>query len=109
MAKVKKVDPKKVAKNEVSAAIVAALVAAGYAVDTNHEDYGFTEGTVVVSLANVDVQIKLIAPKAGVDRYAKVDDEVVAEVVATVTEAADETVAATEAEFTATELDTLLD
>ena len=57
----------------------------------------------------MDVQIKLIAPKAGVDRYAKVDDEVVAEVVATVTEAADEAVAATEAEFTATELDTLLD
>ena len=74
--KVKKVDVKKVAKLAVSAVIANALKEAGYTVNADHTAYGFTDGTLVVTTADTDVQVKLIAPKAGAARYAVIKDEV---------------------------------
>lgn len=68
MAKTKKIDPKAVAKNEVMVAVQTALENLGFKV-LDGTDFGMTKGTVVVRLDNVDVQLKPIAPKAGVDRY----------------------------------------
>ena len=38
-------------------------------------EFGFTEGTIVAHLDEVDVQIKLITPKSGLTRYEKIADE----------------------------------
>lgn len=70
----KKVDPKKVAKKDLSAAISEALVAAGYEV-SDGVARGFTEGSLCVSMTETDVQVKLITPKAGVTRYAVLDED----------------------------------
>ena len=74
--KVKKVDVKKETKLELSALFAEFLESKGIEVDTNHEDYGFTAGTLVVRMEKTDVQVKLVTPKAGLDRYAVVEDEV---------------------------------
>lgn len=73
MAKAKKVDPKMVAKNMVMDKVEDALVAQGFTV-LDGENYGFTKGTIIVRLADVDIQLKPIAPKAGVDRYEEVTE-----------------------------------
>ena len=74
--KVKKVDVKKEAKLELSAMFAEFLRGQGIEVDTNYEEYGFTAGTLVVKMEKTDVQVKLVAPKAGLDRYKIIEDEV---------------------------------
>lgn len=74
--KVKKVDVKKEAKLELSALFAEFLESKGIEVDTRHEEYGFTAGTLVVRMEKTDVQVKLITPKAGLDRYMVVEEEV---------------------------------
>ena len=71
---VKKVDVKKVEKERIAQIVREALEAAGYGVDDG-VDYGFTAGTLVAKGTKVDVQIKPITPKAGVDRYETLEDE----------------------------------
>lgn len=71
---IKKVDAKKVAKVEVMKVVQDALRAAGYEVFEGSE-FGFTAGTMVVKGDKVDVQIKPITPKAGLDRYEALEDE----------------------------------
>jgi hypothetical protein len=71
---VKKVDVKKVEKLKIMAIVAEALRDAGYAVG-DAEDYGFTQGTLVVQGEKCDVQIKPITPKAGVDRYEMLEEE----------------------------------
>lgn len=80
MAKVRKVNAKEVAKGDVMAIFAAALEAAGIDFEDG-ADFDMTKGTIVVHLEACDVQIKPIAPKNGIDRYAKVEfiDEVEAE------------------------------
>ena len=78
--KVKKVDVKKEAKLELSALFAEFLEAKGIEVDANYEDYVFTAGTLVVRMEKTDVQVKLITPKAGLDRYTVVEEEVEEEV-----------------------------
>jgi hypothetical protein len=73
MAKAKKIDPKMVAKEGVMAKVTASLEAQGMTV-LDGENYGFTKGTIIVRLENVDIQLKPIAPKAGVDRYEEVTE-----------------------------------
>lgn len=77
--KVKKVNPKDVAKERVMAVIRESLEQ----VDIDYEDgaeFGMTKGTIVVHLDGYDVQIKPIAPKAGLDKYEKLaEDEEVSE------------------------------
>lgn len=78
MAKTKKSkspSAKEVMKNEVANAVKTALENLGFEIDTDHEAYGFTKGTVVVKGENADVQIKFMTPKAGVDHYEKEEDE----------------------------------
>jgi len=87
MAKIKKIDPKKVAKMAISEVIANALVAAGYKVNTDNEEFGFTAGTLVVDMETTDVQVKFIAPKSGLTHYAVLEDEVEVEAPAEVTEA----------------------
>ena len=70
----KKVDVKKVVKLEVSVKVAEFLESIGISVEQG-TDYGFTEGTLVAHLEKADVQIKLITPKAGIDRYQKLEDE----------------------------------
>ena len=65
----KKVDVKKVSKLELSKMLADFLLEKGVAVHTNAEDYGITEGTLVVETEACDVQVKFITPKAGVTKY----------------------------------------
>lgn len=77
MAKsVKKVDVKKVEKLKVSELIKNSF-------DTNEvyeilegEDFGFTEGTIVLRTKTCDIQVKLITPKAGITHYEAIEVEV---------------------------------
>ena len=80
MAKVRKVNVKEVAKAEVMAMFLETLEAAGIDFEDG-ADFGMTKGTIVVHLEACDVQIKPIATKNGIDRYAKVEyvDEIVEE------------------------------
>lgn len=71
---VKKVDMKKVAKVEVNAQLVVMLNEIGIGVEDGTL-YGFTQGTLVAHMENCDVQIKLITPKAGIDRYEKLEED----------------------------------
>lgn len=69
MAKEKKIDVKKVAKESLSKEIVNFLVDAGYAVQTDVADYGFSGGTILVTVPDTDIQIKFVTPKAGLTNY----------------------------------------
>lgn len=71
----KKVDVKKVSKLELSKLLAEFLAEKGVAVHTNAEDYGFTEGTLVVETETCDVQVKFITPKAGVTKYEVVSED----------------------------------
>jgi hypothetical protein len=71
---IKKVDVKKVAKTEVSAQILKMFQELGMEIEDGTL-FGFTQGTLVAHLEKCDVQIKLITPKAGVDKYEKLEDE----------------------------------
>lgn len=70
----KKVDFKKIAKGQVNKYIVEALKALGIEA-SDGEDYGFTEGTIVAHMEKTDIQIKLITPKAGLERYKRLEEE----------------------------------
>ena len=72
--KIKKVDVKKVAKLEVSALIRNLFEEMEITVGSA-EDYGFTEGSLVLDMPKCDVQVKIITPKAGIDRYEKITEE----------------------------------
>lgn len=71
---VKKVDIKKVAKLAVSEQIKQMFTGLDIEVG-NGVDYGFTEGTLVLHMEKCDVQVKLITPKAGVERYDLLEEE----------------------------------
>ena len=71
----KKVDVKKVSKLELSKLLADFLLEKGVAVHTNAEDYGFTEGTLIVETEACDVQVKFITPKAGVTKYEVVSED----------------------------------
>jgi hypothetical protein len=71
----KKVDYKKVEKTKVMEIIKEALEAAGYTT-IDGIDCGFTSGTLVAQGDKCDIQIKPITPKAGVDRYDVLEEEV---------------------------------
>lgn len=70
--KSKKVDVKKLAKQELSDLFKEFLMEKGIEVSSNAEDFGFTQGTLVVHMEKTDVQVKLITPKAGLERYQQV-------------------------------------
>lgn len=72
--KMKKVDPKAVAKESVMVVVEKALVEAGFAVKQGTE-FGMTLGTLVVSTPESDVQLKPIAPKSGLTRYEALEVE----------------------------------
>jgi hypothetical protein len=71
---VKKVDVKKVSKKEVSTQIMELFNGLGMEIEDGVL-YGFTEGTLVLHMEKCDVQIKLITPKAGVERYEILEEE----------------------------------
>lgn len=64
----KKVNVKDVMKNQAMEIITKALENEGLQVSSGAE-YGMTSGTIVIHMAECDIQIKPIAPKAGVIRY----------------------------------------
>ena len=70
----KKVNPKDLAKERVMAIIRESLEQVGIEYEDGAE-YGMTKGTIVVHIDGYDVQIKPIAPKAGLNRYQKVEYE----------------------------------
>ena len=74
MKKTKKIDVKKEAKRGLSEFIGQLLNSSDIAIERGTE-FGFTEGTIVAHLDEVDVQIKLITPKSGLTRYEKIADE----------------------------------
>lgn len=74
MKKTKKIDVKKEAKRGLSECIGQLLSSNDISIEKGTE-FGFTEGTIVAHLDDVDVQIKLITPKSGLTRYEKIADE----------------------------------
>lgn len=72
--KIKKVDVKKEAKKSFSKQLLDYLTTNGQKVDTG-DKYGFTEGTLVLHTEKCDIQIKLITPKAGLEKYEEVEEE----------------------------------
>ena len=72
--KAKKVNPKDIAKKEIMEIIQRALEENGIEFKDGI-DYGMTKGTIIVNHKIADVQIKPIAPKAGLDRYQEVVEE----------------------------------
>ena len=74
MKKTKKIEIKKEAKRGLSEFIGQLLNSSDIAIERGTE-FGFTEGTIVAHLDEVDVQIKLITPKSGLTRYEKIADE----------------------------------
>ena len=75
---VKKVDVKKVAKMKVMEIVCEALEAAGIPV-LDGEDYGDTAGTIIARTEKCDVKIRPITPKAGLERYERLEEEEAAE------------------------------
>lgn len=69
--RVKKVNEKDIAKNEIMAIIQKALEENGINFKDG-VDYGMTRGTIIVEHEKADVQIKPITPKAGLERYQEV-------------------------------------
>ena len=69
----KKVNPKDVQKNAIKEVLTTALM--NYGTISNGVDYGFTKDTLVLSTADCDIQIKLIAPKANETRYELLEEE----------------------------------
>ena len=74
--KEKKIDVKKVAKVNVSNEIAEFLREKGYDVNVEAASFGFTEGTILVSVPETDIQVKFITPKAGITKYEVLADEV---------------------------------
>ena len=67
----KKVNEKDIAKEEIMTIIHKALEENGIKYKDG-VDYGMTKGTIIVEHEKADVQIKPIAPKAGLTRYQEV-------------------------------------
>lgn len=74
MKKTKKIDVKKEAKRNLSELIEQLLTSNDIAIEKGI-DFGFTGGTLVAHCNDIDVQIKLITPKAGLTKYEKIADE----------------------------------
>ena len=72
---VKKVDIKKVVKGNVVKEITSMYEEQGYQVSCG-TDYGFTDSTLIIHLAECDIQVKMIAPGAkNGERYTKLEEE----------------------------------
>ena len=69
--RVKKVNEKDIAKNEVMEIIQNALTEKGIDWKCGIA-YGMTNGTIIVEHEKTDIQIKPINPKAGVTRYPQI-------------------------------------
>lgn len=72
MTKNKKVNEKDLKKSELAKMIGEMLVAQNIE-SFDGTDFGFTANSILVRLAETDIQIKLIAPKAGVIRYEELE------------------------------------
>ena len=74
MAKtVKKVDPKAIAKTSLMDSLKNFLESQDLEV-LDGKTYGMTAGTLVIRMADTDIQLKPITPKAGVTRYEVVEE-----------------------------------
>ena len=71
---VKKIDVKKVAKLEVSEIVREMFEEKGIVV-LNGQDFGMTEGTLILRMEKTDIQVKLITPKSGLERYEVLEEE----------------------------------
>lgn len=72
MKKTKKVNPKDTLKATIKNEIREKLGMIGTIEDGF--DYGFTKDTLVLHAETFDVQIKLVTPKSGVERYEKAEE-----------------------------------
>ena len=73
MKKTKKVNPKDTQKKAVKDILKDVLASVGTIEEGS--EYGFTKDTLVVHAETCDIQVKLIAPKTGLLRYEKEEDE----------------------------------
>ena len=73
MKKTKKVNPKDTQKKAVKDILKDVLASVGTIEEGS--EYGFTKDTLVVHAETCDIQVKLIAPKTGVLRYEREEDE----------------------------------
>ena len=71
---VKKIDVKKVSKLEVSGIVKTLFEERGIEV-LNGQDFGMTEGTLILRMEKTDIQVKLITPKTGIERYEVLEEE----------------------------------
>ena len=73
MKKTKKVNPKDTLKATIKNEIREKLGMIGTIEDGL--DYGFTKDTLVLHAETFDVQIKLVTPKSGIERYEKAEED----------------------------------
>jgi len=73
--KTKKVNVKDQAKKTVMETLIPVLEAQGFTVYDGEEKFGMTKGTLVVRTEKCDIQLKPIAPKAGLDFYEMEEEE----------------------------------
>ena len=73
MKKTKKVNPKDTQKKAVKDILKDVLANVG-SIEEGSE-YGFTKDTLVVHAETCDIQVKLIAPKTGLLRYEREEEE----------------------------------
>lgn len=73
MKKTKKVNPKDTLKATIKNEIREKLGMIGTIEDGLN--YGFTKDTLVLHAETFDVQIKLVTPKSGVERYEKAEED----------------------------------
>ena len=71
--KVKKVNPKDIAKTRLMGIIRETLEQLEISVEDG-ADYGFTKSTLVIHAPECDIQLKPITPKHDLERYDKRDD-----------------------------------
>lgn len=73
MKKTKKVNPKDTQKKVVKDILKDVLANVGNIEEGS--EYGFTKDTLVVHAETCDIQVKLIAPKTGLLRYEREEEE----------------------------------
>ena len=71
----KKVNVKEQFKNEIFNILTETFNQLEIEFDVDYQKYGFTKNTIIVKGAECDIQIKLVTPKAGINRYNIVEEE----------------------------------
>ena len=73
--KTKAPNDKDILKNEIHELLKATFEQLEIEIDTDHEKYGLTKGTIIVKGEKCDLQIKLMSPNSNLIRYKPLEEE----------------------------------